>query len=48
MAGNLDRNHGSSSKKPILRGYKIQTHLPTLTKRTYLEINFDKKISKVK
>ena len=38
-AGNLGRNHGSNSKKPILRGHKFQTRLPVLTKRTlYLKI----------
>ena len=43
-AGNLGRNHGSNSTYPILRGYKFQTRLPALTKRTLcLEINFLKK-----
>ena len=44
-AGNLGRNHGSSSKQPILRGYKFEMRLPALTKRMlYLEINFKKYI----
>ena len=42
-AGNLGRNHGSSSRQPILRGYKIQTHLALAKRTLYLEINFRKK-----
>ena len=50
-AGNLGRNQCSNSKKPILRGSKIQTHLPALAKRKLLlgrNVHKKKKISKVK